>query len=376
MALAFRAGGLIPLGRTNVPELALMGTTEPDAYGPTCNPWNLAHSPGGSSGGSAAAVAAGLVPAAHANDIAGSIRIPAAQCGIVGLKPSRGRVIIGRRADPAVGMNTEGVLTRTMRDTAALLDVITDRERRGPWPAPDLPGPLAAEVGRDPAVSESGSASKAFTGADVEEGCAAAATDAAHLLDGLGHDRRGQCACGAVRARPACRLPDAVHRQRRGGARRVVGTARPALGEADVEPMTWQMVEAGRSVSGAELLAVLDRQHEVCRTPPPGGAARIVTGSTSCSPRRPPSPVRRSVPTSRATSPAGPERSPASFNATGQPALSLPLGWPADGLPRGVQFVAAYGREDVLVRLGAQVEAAAPWSHRVPPISAVPGHQA
>ena len=150
LALAFRACGLIPLGRTNVPELALMGTTEPDAYGPTHNPWNLDHSPGGSSGGSAAAVAAGLVPAAHANDIAGSIRIPASQCGLVGLKPTRGRVLAGRPADPAVGMNTEGVLTRTMRDTAGLLDAITDRSQAGPWPAPPLPGPLADEVGRDP----------------------------------------------------------------------------------------------------------------------------------------------------------------------------------------------------------------------------------
>ena len=173
LALAFRACGLIPLGRTNVPELALMGTTEPDAYGPTHNPWNLGRSPGGSSGGSAAAVAAGLVPAAHANDIAGSIRIPASQCGLVGLKPTRGRVVAGRRADPAVGMNTEGVLTRTIRDTAGLLDAITDRGLRGPWPAPPLPGPLAAEVGRDPGRLRVGVCVKAFTGADVDAGCAA-----------------------------------------------------------------------------------------------------------------------------------------------------------------------------------------------------------
>jgi amidase len=148
LAVAFRACGLIPLGRTNVPELALMGTTEPDAYGPTHNPWNLARSPGGSSGGSAAAVSARFVPAAHANDIAGSIRIPASQCGLVGLKPTRGRVVPGRSADPANGMNTEGVLTRTVRDTAASVDAITDHGHRGPWPAAVLPGPLAAEVGR------------------------------------------------------------------------------------------------------------------------------------------------------------------------------------------------------------------------------------
>ena len=147
---AFRAAGLIPLGRTNVPELALMGTTEPDAYGPTHNPWNLGRSPGGSSGGSAVAVAAGLVPAAHATDIAGSIRIPASQCGLVGLKPTAGGVVPGRAADYAVGMNTDGVLTRSMRDTAALLDAITERVPNGPWPAPPLPGALIADVGKDP----------------------------------------------------------------------------------------------------------------------------------------------------------------------------------------------------------------------------------
>ena len=133
-------------------------------------------------------MAAGLVPAAHANDIAGSIRIPASQCGLVGLKPTRGRVLPGRPADPAVGMNTEGVLTRTMRDTAGLLDAITDRGQRGPWPAPPLRGPLADEVGRDPGRLRVGVCLGAFTGADVDDGCAAAATDAAALLDDLGHD--------------------------------------------------------------------------------------------------------------------------------------------------------------------------------------------
>ena len=187
LAGAFRSGGVIPLGRTNVPELALMGTTEPNAYGPTHNPWDLGRSPGGSSGGSAAAVAAGLVPAAHTTDIAGSIRIPAAQCGLVGLKPTRGRVVPGRAGDYAVGMNTEGVLTRTVRDTAGLLDAI-DRARSGPWPAPPLSGPLLAEVGADPGRLRVGLCKQAFSGVDVDHGCATAATEAARLLEQLGHD--------------------------------------------------------------------------------------------------------------------------------------------------------------------------------------------
>ena len=369
LALAFRACGLIPLGRTNVPELALMGTTEPDAYGPTHNPWNVDHSPGGSSGGSAAAVAAGLVPAAHANDIAGSIRIPASQCGLVGLKPTRGRVLPGRRADPAVAMNTEGVLTRTIRDTAGLLDAIIDRGQRGPWPAPTLAGPLAAEVGRDPGHLQIGVCVKAFTGADVDGGCAEAATDAATLLDQLGHDVDESA-------------PTALFEADLLAGSRTLFTANAAaaladwsarlgrsLGEADVEPLTWQMVEAGRAVTGAELLAVLDRQHELSRLaaswwrgPDRDGFDILLTPATA-DPGPPLGAYKQGYAPGRASAFSR------VFNATGQPALSLPLGWPDDGLPRGVQFVAAYGREDVLVRLGAQLEAAAPWSQRTPTLA-------
>ena len=243
-----------------------MGTTEPDAYGPTHNPWNLDHSPGGSSGGSAAAVAAGFVPAAHANDIAGSIRIPASQCGLVGLKPTRGRVLPGRRADPAVGMNTEGVLTRTVRDTAGLLDAITDRGRRGPWPAPDLPGPLTAEVGRDPGRLRDRRLPEGVHRRRRRRGvCAAAATTLPTCSTASATSSR--------RLRPTALFePDLIAGSRtlfsaNAAAAVAEWSARlgRTLGEADVEPLTWQVVEAGRSVSGAEVLAVLDRQHELAR---------------------------------------------------------------------------------------------------------------
>ena len=197
---------------------------------------------------------------------------------------------------------------------------------------------------------------------------------AADLLEGLGHDVEDS-------APAALFEPDLL------AGSRTLFTANAAaalaewsellgrsLGEADVEPLTWQMVEAGRSVTGAELLAVLDRQHEVCqhaaswwRGPDRDGFDILLTPATAES----------GPPLGAYKQGYVPGRAGAFsrvFNATGQPALSLPLGWPADGLPRGVQFVAAAGREDVLVRLGAQLEAAAPWSHRVPPISAVPGH--
>ena len=368
LSIVFRACGLIPLGRTNVPELALMGTTEPDAYGPTHNPWNLDHSPGGSSGGSAAAVAAGLVPAAHANDIAGSIRIPASQCGLVGLKPTRGRVLPGRPADPAVGMNTEGVLTRTVRDTAGLLDAIADSGRTGPWPAPPLRGPLTEEVGREPGRLRVGVCIGAFTGADVEEGCAAAATEAAALLAELGHD----VDVGAPNELFARELLDGTRALFSANAAAALDdwSARLGrqLGEADVEPLTWQTVQAGRRVTGAELLAVLDRQHELStqaaswwRGPDREGFDILLTPTTA-------DPGLRLGDYKQGYSPGRASAFTRVFNATGQPVLSLPLGWPDDGLPRGVQFVAAYGREDVLVRLGSQLEAAAPWAHRSPPL--------
>jgi amidase len=370
LARTFRSAGLIPLGRTNVPELALMGTTEPDAYGPTHNPWDLGRSPGGSSGGSAAAVAAGMVAGAHATDIAGSIRIPAAQCGLVGLKPTRGRVVSGRAGDYAVGMNSEGVLTRTVRDTAGLLDAITDRAQSGPWPAPPLPGPLVAEVGADPGRLRVGLCVRAFNGVDVDGGCREAATDAARLLEQLGHDVE-EDAPAALFA-PDLHLGSRVLLATHAAAEVDAWSARlgRTLGEADVEPLTWDMVQQGRAVRGAEVLALLDRQHELgsqaarwWRGADRDGYDVLVTPATA-EPGPPLGAYKQGYTPGRAGA------FTRVFNVTGQPALSLPLGWPADGMPRGVQFVAAYGREDVLVRLGGQLEAAVPWADRRPPVSA------
>ena len=185
LALAFRRAGLIPIGRTNTPQMALMGTTEPELYGPTHNPWDLARTPGGSSGGSAAAVAAGVVPAAHANDISGSIRIPAALCGLVGLKPTRGRTIASAISDRPVGMNVEGVVSRSVRDTAALVDAISWTSPW--WPAPALPRPLLDEVGRQPSQLTIGVWTEAFNGSTVDPASAEAANNAGRLLESMGH---------------------------------------------------------------------------------------------------------------------------------------------------------------------------------------------
>src|SRR5437667_7315781 len=185
----FRAAALVFVGRTNVPELGSLPTTEPDAYGPTRNPWDTARSSGGSSGGAAAAVAAGLVPAAHANDGGGSIRIPASECGLVGLKPTRGRTSLGPDAGESwAGAVAEHVVTRSVRDTAALLDAVTGPMPGDPYFAPPPARPFAAEVGARPGRLRIGLMARAPGDAfAVHEDCATAARDAAHLLESLGH---------------------------------------------------------------------------------------------------------------------------------------------------------------------------------------------
>jgi amidase len=350
LALRFRAAGLVPLGRTNLPEMALMGTTEPEAYGPTHNPWDLGRSPGGSSGGSAAAVAAGLVPAAHANDIAGSIRIPAAQCGLVGLKPTRGRAVVGLEADAPLGMHSEGVVTRSLRDTAALLDAIGDGASR-----------RVDEVGRDPGRLRIGLCVRAFSGSEVDEGCAAAAVDAARLLEGLGHaveeDAPDALFVPELLAGARALLAVRAAAELETWSRRI---GRP-IGEADVEPTTWQNVETGRRVSGPEVIRLLATQHAITRRACSWwDAFDLLLTPTTAEPGPPLGAYKRGYTPGRASA------FTRVVNATGQPALSLPLGWPADGLPRGVQLIAAHGREGVLVRLGAEVEAAAPWAGRRP----------
>ncbi len=354
LALRFRALGFIPIGRTNTPELALMGTTEPESYGPTHNPWDLTRSPGGSSGGSGAAVAAGFVPIAHANDIAGSIRIPASQCGVVGLKPSRGRTIPNRAGDAAVTMLTEGAITRTMRDTAAVVDGLVDTP---------LAERLLDEVGCDPGRLRVGLCTKAFTGVEPDEGCLQAAHDAARLLEDLGHH--------IDEAWPAALYdPDLL-----GGATRLAAAQGAValdewsaalgreLGEDDVEPTTWKAVSTGRGLTGADVMRALQRQEELTRD------IRVwwhefdlLLTPTTAEPGPPLGAYKQGFAPGRGSA------FTRVFNATGQPALSLPLAWPDDGLPRGVQLIAAHGRENVLIRVGSQLEEAAPWFDRRPPL--------
>ena len=372
LAARFRAAGLVTVGKTNTPELGILPTTEPMAYGPSRNPWDTTRSTGGSSGGSAAAVAAGLVPMAHANDGGGSIRIPASECGLVGLKPTRARVSSGPEfGDVMGGLTCELVVSRSVRDTAAVLDAVHGMEPGDPYSAPEPAGPYLDELGRDPGPLRIGLMTQSPGGAvAVDPECVAAAEAAARLLESLGH--------GVEASYPkAMDDPDYTghfitfwaagaawgldYWSRRTG---------DAITADDVEPLTWALAEVGRSGSGADYLSAREwlqlNAREVARwwteghdllltptiaQPPPP------LGSFDSPPDNPLHGLFRAAEVVPFTPP---------FNVTGQPAISLPMHVSPEGLPVGVQRVAAYGREDLLIQVAAQLEEAAPWAGRRP----------
>jgi amidase len=374
LAERFRAAGLVTVGRTNTPELGIVPTTEPLAYGPTRNPWDTGRSTGGSSGGSAAAVAAGLVPVGHANDGGGSIRIPASECGLVGLKPTRGRTTQGPDVGDAMGgLAVEHVVTRSVRDTAAVLDAVAGPGPGDPYWAPPPARPFLDEVGADPGRLRIGLTTAAPGGmATTHPHCVDAAEGAARLLADLGHD--------VDEAGPdGLDDPDYIGQFLTlwsvgvaAGLDAWSAAAGRPIGADDVEPLTWALAEMGRGYSGPALLGAVGwLQTNARRTaqfwetydlwltptiaePPP------VLGEFDARPDNPLHGIFRAAAVVPFTPP---------LNVTGQPAISLPLHW-ADDLPIGVQLVAAAGREDVLIRVAAQLEQAAPWSDRRPPLHA------
>ena len=380
LAARFRAAGLITVGRTNTPELGIVPTTEPVAYGPTRNPWDRSRSPGGSSGGSAAAVAAGLVPVAHANDGGGSIRIPASACGLVGLKPSRGRSSLGPDASFTALVVCEHVVCRTVRDCAAFLDVVTGPMPGDPYVAPPPVRPYREEVGADPGRLRVGLSTTAPAGlATVHPDCVAAAHGAAQQLEALGNHVE-------ISHPAALDLPDwSPHFMTLWSAGVALGldswSARTGtvIGPDDVESLTWALAELARALPTPALLRSLDwllratRQVAAWWEPPDGaGGFDLLLTPTLAEPPVPfgafdPQPGNPLAGFFRAAA-FTPFTPP--VNVTGQPAISLPLAQTADGLPIGVQLVAAYGREDILLRVAAQLEEAAPWASRVPPIAA------
>jgi amidase len=370
-----RDAGLAVLGRTNTPEFGNSMTTEPMSYGPSRNPWNLEHSTGGSSGGSAAAVAAGLVAAAHAGDGGGSIRIPASECGLVGLKASRGRISDAPNADVWMGAATNGMITRTVRDAAAFIDVLAGYEPGDPYSAPPFERPLLSEVGVDPGRLRIGFLDRpAVEDLPTDPDCQAAVQEALRVLESLGHAVEPSFPDALTDAEQGRRFVNVVVANTAADVADLERIAGHPMGDEDLEPDDLRMAELGRGVSAAAYLENVawvrawcrrvvswwcgpwnDRGFDVLVTPTiakPPPALGVLSGPGS---------GRRFREYLQFTS---------QFNLSGQPAISLPLHWTGSGLPVGVQFVAAPNREDLLIRLSAQLEAAMPWHDRRPPIHA------
>jgi len=369
----YRRAGFVFVGRTNTPELGLLPTTEPLAHGPTRNPWDTTRSPGGSSGGSAAAVAAGMVPVAHASDGGGSIRIPASMCGLVGLKVSRGRITLGPDRDES-GLSVNHVVARSVRDSAGLLDAT-----RGPAPgdmviAPAPERPYREEVGADPGRLRVGLLAH-DPGGTLHPDCVAAVRGAAALLESLGH--HVEESPPAVLDRPAENLASFLARwstTARLGLQVVGRMVGRDLTADDVEPYTWLMAEMANGVSGVDLARALAASAAFTRALAgwwAGGFDLLLTPTLGALPPRigQLSPALDDADEFRTTLTALVPYT-THFNVSGQPAISLPLHWNDDGLPVGVQLVADYAREDVLFRVAAQLEQAQPWAHRRPPVSA------
>lgn len=371
----FRAAGFVIVGRTNVPELGLLPTTEPESYGPTRNPWNLAHSAGGSSGGSAAAVAAGLVAAGHATDGGGSIRIPASACGLVGLKPSRGRVPTGPPAgDPTMDFNADLAVTRSVRDTAAILDAV-----HGPasGQAPTVAPPrrsYTAEIGSDPGRCRIGIRTGAFAALpSTHSDCVTATEATGQLLRSLGHVVEPV----DLPALDAPSIVDHFVTVLSSGVSENLAfwserTGHP-IGPEEVEPLTWALAELSRATPPAQVSAAMEALRALTSAVDAwwaGGVDLMLTPTLA----EPPPPLGHLIPGDGDGDPLDVYRRLATFscftpvfNLTGQPAISLPLHWTAEGLPVGVQLVAASGREDLLIRVASQLEQASPWHTRRPP---------
>jgi amidase len=369
LAEQFLAAGFIVLGRTNAPEFGTTVTTEARSFPPARNPWDPSRSTGGSSGGSAAAVACGMVPVAHANDGGGSIRIPASECGLVGLKPTRARVSQGPLVGEGwAGGTIDGAVTRTVRDAAAILDVISARAPGEPYYAPPLPRRLAEEVGADPGRLRIGLVDHAIGDRFLDDPqCREAVGATGRLLESLGHE-------------VSLSAPDAMFNEEFERHFLAIIAAdteatfqafemllgRP-IGDDEIEPRNAAHRQAGRTLGAvgylhsrawigtwARQMASWWLDHDLLLTPTVAARPPELGWFTAAGQEEESRRISSFIPYT------------SQFNMTGQPAVSLPLHWTPDGLPVGVQLVAAYGREDLLVRVASQLEQAAPWHDRRP----------
>lgn len=386
----FKRAGLIICGRTNTPELGILGITEPELFGPSRNPWSPDHSTGGSSGGAGAAVASGMVPAAHASDGGGSIRIPASNCGLVGLKPTRHRVPLMGPTGAWGYLAGHHVLTRTVRDTAGLLDCI-----HGPalgiadqLPAPNQP--FAEVLGRAPERLRVALCTRALLAEHTHDACVEAAKQAAQACAALGHHVEE-----AMPSFDRARLTRAYLVMVAAGTAAAIREFETKLGRSarasELEPKTWLLRIIGEAVSAGEYveqqqviydasisIAEFFQTHDVLITPtlaqPPLKVGEIATTALERNAAR----VFRTAPIKKvmlnlldqlAEDPLAPNPNTQLFNMTGQPAISLPL-HKHEGLPIGAQFVGRIGEEGLLLQLARQLEQAHPWTGLAGPLPA------
>ncbi len=363
-----KKAGLVIMGRSATPEFGLNPNTEPRLHGSCRNPWNLEYSAGGSSGGAAAAVAAGILPVAHATDGGGSIRIPAAQCGLFGLKPSRGRMTLAPDVGEAwAGLSVGHVVSRSVRDSALLLDCTAGYEPGDPYAAPTPEGTFVAALARPPGKLRIALMLKDHRGAKLHPECEKAVQGAAKLCASLGHMvEEADPPLDLVALRPMNATIAATNTARAMSLRwKALGREPDAK---DVEAGTWAAYNRGLKVGAVDYIEAVAAAHAAGRKlaafltgydvilstvlagPPPKLGYFDQNGDVATFAER--------VNTYLSVTPL--------HNATGTPAMSVPLHWTADGMPVGVHFAGRYGEEATLLRLAAQLEQAQPWFARVP----------
>lgn len=356
-----REAGFVVLGKTNTPEIGTIAMTESELNGACRNPWDLSRTPGGSSGGAAAATAAGLCPIAQASDGGGSIRIPASCCGLVGVKPSRGRVSPAPWGSGSLGLGTNGPLARTVRDAAALLDVMTGYEPGDFFVAPAPERSFLAEAELEPGRLRIGFTTQPPVDVPVDDACVTAVHDAGALLEELGHDVR--------ETTPPWPDPEIVPHFIRVWQ---VGPAAMGIDFELLEPINRALAEDAVATPSPDLtVSVYSLQAEMRRLIGYWSEVDVIVTPTLA---LPPVPIGFTFEDTDGDPHAAFMRQflftpfTALFNVSGQPAMSLPLHWSDDGLPIGVQFVARPFAEAVLVRLAAQIEQARPWDGYRPPV--------
>lgn len=391
----YKAAGLMIVGKTNAPEFGIMAITESEFRGPCHNPWNLNHTPGGSSGGSAAAVAARIVPVAHAGDGGGSIRIPASACGLFGLKPTRGRQPLG----PYMGEGWDGfvqphVVSISVRDSAAFLDATHGADPGAPYAEPAAPRSFLSEATKEPKPLRIGFSTVAMLGPDQSPDCTAAVVDAARLTESLGHElvevdlpldaeRIAMAYLTVVAANVSAEIRHTAELTGKGPRAEdfeaptwFLGQAGEALSARDLEEARRTMHQLGRDMARVYDEHQLDVHLSATMAFPPVQVGELALGVVEKAGlgvlrRASIGPVVRLALKQLASESLNKTPNTQVFNLTGQPAMSVPLWWNDSGLPVGVQFAGRFGAEATLFRLAHQLEQARPWAHRQPDIARV-----